>query len=183
MNISTRQMVIVSIFTSLTVGISVFTRFSAGIIPFSLLPLMVMLAGNILGSRLGALSMLLYLVLGLLGIPVFASPPYGGVAYVFQPSFGFLIGFIFGAYVVGKITEIGQRKQSTYFIANIIGILVINLFGLTYFWFLFSFVLKQPKPVLEILNVGVLPFIFPDLIKGVVASFLSFNINKRVQLY
>jgi biotin transport system substrate-specific component len=178
---STNNMVKVAIFTSLTVGVSVFMRFSAGIIPFSLLPLMVMLAGNILGSKLGALTMILYLMLGLFGIPVFASPPYGGLGYIFQPSFGFLLGFIFGSYVVGRITEMAPGSLKTYLLANFTGVVTINFFGLLYFWVLYNFIFGNPTPISKIVKIGLLPFIFPDLAKGVVASLLAVSIHKRLK--
>ena len=56
-----------------------------------------------LGSRLGALSQLVYVVLGLIGIPVFTAG--GGISYIFKPTFGYLLGYIIGAYVIGKIAE------------------------------------------------------------------------------
>ena len=63
----------------------------------------VLLAGILLGSKLGALAVLLYVVIGLLGLPIFAAG--GGLAYIVRPSFGYLIGFIAGAYVTGIICE------------------------------------------------------------------------------
>ncbi|HHU31360.1 MAG: biotin transporter BioY [Zhaonellaceae bacterium] len=183
MSFDIRQMTIVSIFTSLTIGVAVFTRFSASIIPFSMLPLMVMLAGNILGSKMGFLSMLLYLFVGMIGIPAFASPPYGGLAYVTQPSFGFLIGFIFAAYVIGRISERGDSKLRTYFIANIMGMLVINFFGLVYFWLLYNYILGEPISFAQVFKIGAMPFLIPDLIKSIIASFLGLNIRKRLQLF
>jgi biotin transport system substrate-specific component len=52
-----------------------------------------------LGSKLGALSQLIYVVLGLIGIPVFTKG--GGLSYIFEPSFGYLIGFILAACIIG----------------------------------------------------------------------------------
>jgi len=182
-SLTTRQMIIISLFTSLTAGLAVVTRLSAGIIPFSLLPMMAMLAGHVLGARLGALSMLLYLILGLIGLPVFASPPFGGLTYFFQPSFGFLIGFIFCACIGGWITSRKADRLERYLLANLAGIIVINLFGLTHLWFLFNFILGQQKALGEILKIGLFPFLLSDLLKGIIACFLGFNINKRIKLY
>lgn len=182
MVLTTRNMTYIALYTSLTIAISVFTRFTAGVIPFSLLPLMVMLAGGILGSRLGLISILLYVLMGLLGIPVFAKPPFGGFAYVFQPSFGFLLGFILAAYLIGKIIEKGSDNILTYLLANFIGIIVINVVGLLYFWFLFNSILGKPMGLLDVIKIGFLPFIVPDLVKGVIAAYLSIAIGKRLQL-
>src|SRR5512135_617159 len=94
--------VLISLFTALTV-VGAFIKIPIPYVPLTLQTLMVMFAGLILGSRRGALSQVLYVVLGLLGLPIFAQG--GGPAYVLQPSFGFLLGFVAGAYVIGKIVE------------------------------------------------------------------------------
>ncbi len=180
--LSVRDMVMVALFTSLTVAVSFFTRFSSGIIPFSLMPLMAMLAGNVLGGRMGALSIFLYVLLGLCGIPVFASPPFAGLAYVFQPSFGFLAGFVAAAYIIGKMTEMQPKTIRGYFYANIIGIIIINIFGLGYFWLLYNCLFKSPISFFKIIRIGLLPFILPDLAKGLLAGFLGINIHKRLHI-
>src|SRR5208337_2009632 len=98
--------ILISLFTALT-AVGAFIRIPIPYVPLTLQTLMVMFAGLILGSRRGALSQLLYLILGLLGLPIFAQG--GGPAYVLQPSFGFLLGFVAGAYVIGKMVE-GERN-------------------------------------------------------------------------
>ncbi len=97
-----RAIVMVSLFTALT-AVGAFIKIPIPHVPLTLQTLMVMSAGLILGSRLGALSQLLYLTIGLIGLPIFAQG--GGPGYVLQPSFGFLVGFIAGAFVIGKIIE------------------------------------------------------------------------------
>ena len=59
------------------------------------------------GSRLGAISVGIYIILGLIGVPVFTSG--GGPGYVLQPTFGYLIGFMVGAYVVGRFSELSPK--------------------------------------------------------------------------
>src|SRR5512139_4019246 len=95
-------MSLVALFAALS-GISAFIRLPTPYIPLTLQPLMVMFSGLLLGGRLGALSQLVYVLVGLLGIPIFAHG--GGPGYVLQPTFGFLLGFILGAYVIGRLTE------------------------------------------------------------------------------
>src|SRR3712207_6937283 len=58
-------------------------------------------SGMLLGAKLGALSQILYVAMGLLGIPIFTEG--GGLMYVVKPTFGYLVGFIVGAYVIGFI--------------------------------------------------------------------------------
>ena len=80
---------------------------------FTLQFFFVLMAGMLLGARLGALSAALYVLIGLLGIPVFAAG--GGISYVLRPSFGFLLGFIVTAFCSGWIMQHGQRKWKTCF--------------------------------------------------------------------
>ena len=72
-------------------------------VTFSLQFLFALLAGLILGSRLGLLSVAVYLITGLIGVPIFAHG--GGPAYLLKPTFGFLIGFAMAAFVAGFVME------------------------------------------------------------------------------
>ena len=67
-----------------------------------------MLAGLLLGSRLGALSVSLYTVLGLAGVPVFTGG--GGLWYIFQPTFGYILGFIIGGIVVLGVKAVAKMR-------------------------------------------------------------------------
>lgn len=90
MKLTTQEITRVAFFSALLCLTSFFVRFGGEAVPFSLLPLMVLLTGAVLGSRLGALSVTIYVLLGLVGLPVFAQPPYGGLTYLLQPSFGLI---------------------------------------------------------------------------------------------
>ena len=107
---SARDITMTAVFAALAVVAAMLVRYGGSIVPFSLMPFVVMLAGAVLGARLGALSMIVYILLGLVGVPVFASPPFGGPAYVLSPTFGFLPGFVGSAYVIGLLLK--NREQS-----------------------------------------------------------------------
>ena len=79
---------------------------------FTLQFFFVLMAGMLLGARLGALSAALYVLIGLLGIPVFAAG--GGISYVLRPSFGFLLGFIVTAFCSGWIMRAWLRLLQIY---------------------------------------------------------------------
>ena len=100
---SARDITMTAVFAALAVVAAILVRYAGSIVPFSLMPFVVMLAGGVLGARLGAMSMVVYIMLGLVGVPVFASPPFGGPAYVLQPTFGFLPGFVAAAYVISLL--------------------------------------------------------------------------------
>src|SRR5699024_8014799 len=79
-----------------------------GGVPITLQTFFAILSGLILGSRLGAFTMFVYMMLGLAGVPVFAQFK-GGISMLLSPTFGFIVSFILIAYVAGKLVE---RKQS-----------------------------------------------------------------------
>ena len=100
--IKTRNLILVAMFAALT-AVGAFIKVPIPYIPFTLQYLFCALAELILGSRLGALSQIVYVAIGLSGVPVFTEG--GGLGYIFKPTFGYLIGFIVAAYVIGKIRE------------------------------------------------------------------------------
>jgi biotin transporter BioY len=105
-------------------------------LPFSPVPITgqtfaVLLAGALLGSKRGALSQITYIGGGLLGLPVFAPGMTWGAARLLGPTGGYLIGFVFAAYVVGLLAERGwDRRLLTAAIAMSIGNAIIYAFGL-----------------------------------------------------
>lgn len=110
---------------------------------FTLQFFFVLLAGILLGAKLGGLAVLLYVVIGLIGLPVFASG--GGLVYLVKPSFGYLLGFVVGAYFTGLISErmIGSSLKR-YTLAVFIGLLLTYLIGLGYKYMILNFYVGTP---------------------------------------
>ncbi|WP_416828562.1 biotin transporter BioY [Ectobacillus polymachus] len=105
-----------------------------GGIPLSMQPFFAILAGLLLGSRLGATSMIVYMLVGIAGAPVFANFS-GGIGTLFKLSGGFILAYIVVAYVVGKIVESKKDPQfSTFLIASLVGIVLIYLIGTNYMY-------------------------------------------------
>ena len=90
----TRELVFCGLFTAL-IAVGAFIRVPVPVCPFTLQLLFTTLAGLLLGARLGLVAVTVYLVLGLMGVPIFTEG--GGPGYVLQPTFGYLIGFALGA--------------------------------------------------------------------------------------
>lgn len=182
MRLSVQDMTRTAIFTALICLASLILRFGGDmIVPFSILPLMVMLAGGILGGSLGALSVSLFVVIGLVGIPVFAKTPYGGLTYIFQPSFGFLLGSIPAAWVIGKYLQLTKGKGLVnYLIAMFFGIAVMYLIGLPYLFGIIKFFLGKPFTFWQAVKIGMLPFIGLDLLKGLLAAVVARAIKRRI---
>ena len=105
---NTRDLVLCGLFSAL-IAAGAFIKIPIPVVSFTLQFLFTTLAGLLLGARLGALSVAIYLMTGLIGLPVFANG--GGLSYILQPSFGYLIGFCLGSYVTGTIASM-QGKLS-----------------------------------------------------------------------
>jgi len=183
LKLTVKEMSLVSMFAALACAGGLLVRFGGeGVVPFSILPFIVLLSGVLLGGRLAALSMALYFVIGLVGVPVFASPPYGGLVYLIRPSAGFLFGYIAAAYVTGRISEIWRGKNVyTYLIASCVGIVVLYLIGLPYLYAVLNFVAGRATGVWSVLKIAFLPFIGFDLIKAVIVSLVAGPVAKQVK--
>jgi biotin transport system substrate-specific component len=171
-------------FSALAVVAAMLVRYAGSVVPFSLLPFVVMLSGGLLGARLGAMSLVVYILLGLIGLPVFASPPFGGPAYVLQPTFGFLLGFILSAYVIGTLLK--NREESgfvRYFLAMTAGVVVYDLIGLPYLYMILNFYLGKSVSVATVLTIGLTPFIALDLVKAAAAAVLARAVYRRLNAY
>lgn len=184
MKLTVKEMTLVSMFAAFACAGGLLLRFGGeGVVPFSVLPLVVLLAGVLLGGRMGAISMIVYLIIGLIGIPVFASAPYGGIAYFLKPTAGFLFGFIAAAYVVGRITEvIGKNNVWTYMAASCAGLVLIYLIGLPYLYVILNFIAGKAINVAGVLKIGFLPFIGFDIIKAFIVSVIAVPVAKQIKL-
>ena len=100
---SVRDLARIGIFTALT-AIGEFISIPAGPVPITLQSFFVLLSGLMLGSKKAAFSQITYLLLGLIGFPVFAGFS-GGLQHIYKPSFGFILGYIAAAYIAGKFKE------------------------------------------------------------------------------
>jgi len=132
MKITVRDISQIALFTALT-AVGAFIKIPIPLVPITLQVFFVSLSGVLLGSRKGAISQLLYIVLGLSGIPIFTQG--GGFSYVFRPTFGYLIGFVLGAYVTGLITEkLKTKNVKNIYLAILSGVGIIYAVGVAYLY-------------------------------------------------
>ena len=122
--ITTRDLVYCSIFTVL-IAVGAFIKIPIPVVPFTLQFLFTTMAGLILGSKRGAISVVIYTLLGLFGLPIFSQG--GGIYYVLVPSFGYIIEII------------NKRTLLTYLIANFSGLLIVYLVGMVYYYVLSNY--------------------------------------------
>jgi biotin transport system substrate-specific component len=178
LKISVRSLVLTSLFTALTV-VSAFVQIPFPLAPMTLQLLFVLMSGIILGPTLGALSQVIYIVLGLAGAPVFAYG--GGFGYIFNPTFGFLIGFILMSFISGVIFN-NKRSFKRAIAAGLIGLLSCYMIGLPYLYLIFNQYLGIKKTVWEVISGAMLIFIPGDILKVVIGSYLSIEILRRMRI-
>jgi biotin transport system substrate-specific component len=180
LKLSTRDLIITALFTALT-AVGGIISIPLGPLPITLQTFFVILSGLILGAKLGALSQITYVVLGLVGLPIFAGG-YGGLGTLVRPSFGFLIGYIVAAYVIGKLTE-KDKSLSKIIYSVILGSFVIYIIGVPYFYFIFTNYLGKNINFYSALKYACIPFIPGDIIKAVLAITLAKQLIPRLSKY
>jgi biotin transport system substrate-specific component len=139
-------------------------------VPLTLQPMIVLLGGAALGSRLGMASQVLYLLAGLAGLPVFATSPVlpQGALRLIGPTGGYLLAYPLAAFLTGWLAERGfDRRYFTSVLAMVAGLSVIFACGVTW---LAWFAVPAPVGLQNALQSGVYPFIVPDVVKILIAS-------------
>lgn len=136
------DMVLCAIFVAL-ITVGTFMRVPIPHLPFTLQLLFTTLAGVITGGAWGFTAVAIYIILGLMGFPVFTEG--GGFGYVFKPSFGYIIGFAVASYVTGVIAN--KQKEPSYrrlLAATFSGLFIVYAFGMVYFYFMSNLYLGKP---------------------------------------
>lgn len=132
-------------------------------------------AAVLLGGSLGALSQFIYVMLGVVGIPVFAGGK-AGIGVIFGPTGGYLLGFIIAAFVAGKIAAAKKSAGILWYIfAMLIGMFIIYGLGTL------QLALVAKLTFRKALIVGVLPFIPGDIIKILLAAIISAKLKGRIK--
>lgn len=138
----TKDLILCSMFVAL-IAVGAFIKVPVPVVPFTLQYLFTMLAGLLLGAKKGALAVCVYIVLGLFGLPIFAQG--GGIGYIFQPSFGYIIGFALGAFVTGAIANrTGRPGYGRLLAANLTGLAIVYFMGMVYYYVISNFYLDSP---------------------------------------
>lgn len=148
--------------------------FPIGIIPISFQTLAVILIGLCLPTKQLLLVFCTYILSGLCGLPVFANG--GGLSYILQPSFGFLLSFPLAAYVLSKLRQYRFFHGIMMYVGSLFALLLIYGIGVVYMYFIFQFVMMMEKGLWEIICIGVLPFLFNDLVSMGLACILALRL-------
>ena len=137
----TKDMILIAMFVAL-IAVGAYIKIPVPVCPFTLQFLFTTLAGIILGSKNGTIAVSVYVLLGLAGLPVFTGG--GGIGYVFQPTFGYLIGFIAGAFVTGTIVHKGDLTMQRLLAGGFAGLMTVYTFGMAYYWAVSRFYIGEP---------------------------------------
>lgn len=175
MKLSTRDITQMGMFTALT-AIGAFVSIPVGPVSITLQSFFVLLSGIILGSRKAMYAQIAYILLGLTGLPIFSDFT-GGLQVVFRPSFGFLLGYVVVAYLVGKITEMRGKNTSNLIAAVFTGTVVLYIIGIPYMYYILNIMLGKNLNIMQVLNMGMFMFIPGDTIKAVLAVYLGKRIR------
>jgi biotin transport system substrate-specific component len=162
------------------ISFSILTAISAQVsipikpVPFTLQTVIVLLAGAFLGAKNGAYSQMIYILMGIIGLPVFAQTADGtmGIARLFGPTGGYLIAFPLAAFMVGYLTEKSQ-KYFNVILSMFVAEMIIIFFGTLYLYstFLHNFV--------DAVKAGAAIFTVWMVIKVFVAATIYFAISKK----
>ncbi len=149
-------------------------------VPFTLQTFAIFVAIGTLGAKRGTISVIVYLLLGIVGVPVFSNFQ-SGVAYLMGPTGGYLLGFLVSALIMWLIEKLFGNKILVLGISMVVGLLVCYIFGTAWFMFVFT----RTKGAIELtkaLSMCVIPFIIPDLIKSALALVISKRLRKAIKL-
>ncbi len=170
------QLILATSFACLT-ALGALVQIPIGPVPITLQVLFVLLSGLVLGSRLGALSQMEYLAIGFAGVPVFTQGKSGLIALL-GPTGGYLVGFVLGAYLAGRVAEsIARPGRIRFFVAGLVGTAGIYLCGMVWLatWLAVGRGTNWIAEMGSAWQAGVLPFILVDTGKAVAASAVTLS--------
>jgi biotin transport system substrate-specific component len=183
--LSTLEIVYCGLFATLMMigaNITSFAPFLViGGVPITLQSLFAILAGLVLGSRLGAISITVYTLLGLVGAPVFAKFS-GGFSSILSPTFGFIVTFILSAYVAGKMIEF-RRTKTMYITAALVGIMINYLLGTNWMYYAYKLWASAPEGfTYKMAWLWMVPPLPKDIILAVFAGIFGFRLQKIIKV-
>lgn len=169
--ITTHDLVLFALFAVL-ITVGAYIRVPIPYVPFTLQVLFTTLAGLLLGGKRGAMAVFLYVLLGLVGVPVFTQG--GGPSYILQPSFGYLLGFIGGAYITGRIAhDVKMISLQRFMVAGVAGLAIVYLCGMAYVYMINNLYLGTPIGLYALFLYCFLLAIPGDIILVIVAALLG----------
>lgn len=176
----TIEITMIALFVAFTaIGANIGNFFIIGGVPLTLQTFFAILAGLVLGKRLGSMAMIVYLFVGLIGLPIFSQFG-GGFRVIFSPTFGFILSYIVVSYVVGFMMEKKQTLPMFIFSA-FIGLILNYLIGTNWMYFAYKFWANAPEGFTYGLAWSwMLIFLVKDVIVSICAGIIGHRLKKTV---
>lgn len=144
-------------------------------VPITLQTFAIFVACGVLGGCDGTIAVCVYIVLGIIGLPVFSGFT-GGPSKLLGPTGGYIIGFIFTSLIMWIISRIAGNKLYILSASMVIGLIVCYIFGTA--WFVLVYTGDNPLEITTVLSMCVLPFIIPDIIKIILATMVTKSLRR-----
>ncbi|MFR5262655.1 MAG: biotin transporter BioY [Christensenellales bacterium] len=169
-----------AMFTAL-IAVGAFIKVPMPLLPFTMQTFFTMLACFLLPKKYSSLSAVLYLILGLIGVPIFTSG--GGLGYVLTPGFGYLIGFVVANYVAGGLfnsycSKKMPLKMVDFFRFGIVNISIVYICGLFYWYLLANIFMSNSIGLWPLIMNGFLLTLPGDIVKLAVAVPVALKLRK-----
>ncbi len=176
--IKTLDMVYIAVFAVL---IAICTWISIpAVVPFTMQTFAIFLTVGVLGGRRGSLAILIYLLLGAIGMPVFSGFQ-SGISAILGKTGGYIIGFIFSALIMWAMERLLGKKTWVLAVSMVLGMFTYFFIGTIWFMAVYA---RDSGAVglMTVLGWCVIPFVIPDLIKMVLALVLSKRMRKIMKI-
>lgn len=174
-----KSIALCALFAALS-AVGAFIKIPLGPVPVTMQFLFTNLAGLMLGARRGLISVLLYIFIGLVGIPVFTGG--GGPAYVLMPTFGYLLGMALGAWLSGYAAQRSGRSFSGLVLGGVLGMLATYILGVIYYYLISRFYLGEEKSLRFLLVSCCLVFLPGDGLSLLAGALLARRLRPFVGL-
>ncbi len=148
-----------------------------GPVPHTLQIFAVCMTAGLLGSKRAAASVLIYIIIGAIGLPVFSGGR-SGIGTIIGETGGYIVGFLPMAWVLGKVYEQKRKSMPVYIVGIISGLCLCYLCGIL--WSVLVYISNDAGPGVYVIAAKyVLPFVIPDILKLLLADFMVRALKKR----
>lgn len=174
LKITTKNIILCAIFAALTAilsQISIPLPFTP--VPINLAMISVFIAGGLLETKVSAISQLVYVIIGAIGVPVYANFT-GGLGILVGPTGGYIVGYIITTIIIGVIVKRLGNSIYSYTVAMVVGILGCYFVGTVWFMYI------TQNGLIEALIMCVVPFLIGDMLKIILSVFLVKKLKKYV---
>lgn len=169
--LTTKELCLCGLFIA-SFAVGAFITIPTPFVPFTLQVLFILICSTLLPTKLTCFSIISYILLGLMGLPIFSNQS-GGPSSVFMPTFGYLIGFLLAGIFISNILKSKEKTFLNVFVTCLIGVIIIYAFGGTYFYFIMNSYLNKNVTISYVLTncvIITLPF---DILKSLICAFIT----------